>query len=856
MPLSHVRRWRTRGKQDILSHRRFGVPVRTGRSDRRTNPENFPEMTTIRVDEAGAARTPGHVPLLVMLFIGSGCAALIYEVVWFQQLTLIIGSSAISMGVVLATFMGGMSIGSLMLPRWVGTKQHPLRVYAGLEAAIGVLGIIIYFALPWVGGLYTAIGGPGTTGLLVRGLVCALFLLPPTFLMGATLPAIARWVDATPRGVSWLGFFYGGNTLGAVFGSLLAGFYLLRVHDMMIAAFVAASINLGVAALAFAFSGVMKYEAPAEEPKPEDNRLPPGAWPVLIAIGVSGMGALAAEAIWTRLLSLMLGATTYTFSMILASFLLGIGLGSGVGSYFARSVRNPRIALGACQILLMGAIAWAAYCLTRSVPFWPINPYLASEPAFAFQIDLVRCLWTTLPAATLWGASFPLALAGIARREQDAGRLVGRVYAANTIGAIVGALFGSLLVIAWVGTQQAQRILIGFALVAALTVILPTVSAKTGELVFRARGAIGAAAAVVIAIFLAWSVAAVPPILVAYGRYAATWIGSHGEFIYVGEGMNSSMAVSRLANGVLNYHNAGKVQASSEPQDMRLQRMLGHLTTLVPENPSSVLVIGCGAGVTAGAVSVDPSVTSVTIAEIEPLVPEVVSKYFSAHNFSVVDNPKTTVRIDDARHFLLTTDQKFDAITSDPFDPWVKGAATLYTKEFFEVMREHLNPGGVVTVFVQLYEAGTPAVKSEIATFLEVFPNGVVFANTSNGQGYDVVLLGRNGDDPIDVDRVQGRLIDPAYAVVAQSLAEIGFYNAVDLFSTYAGDKDDLTPWLADAEINRDRNLRLQFLAGLGINTYEQDDMYRAMMSLRTWPENLFTGSAATMAPLQASLAW
>jgi spermidine synthase len=316
------------------------------------------------------------------------------------------------------------------------------------------------------------------------------------------------------------------------------------------------------------------------------------------------------------------------------------------------------------------------------------------------------------------------------------------------------------------------------------------------------------------------------------------------------------MAVSRLANGVLNYHNAGKVQASSEPQDMRLQRMLGHLTTLVPENPSSVLVIGCGAGVTAGAVSVDPSVTSVTIAEIEPLVPEVVSKYFSAHNFSVVDNPKTTVRIVDARHFLLTTDQKFDAITSDPFDPWVKGAATLYTKEFFEVIREHLNPGGVVTVFVQLYEAGTPAVKSEIATFMEVFPNGVVFANTSNGQGYDVVLLGRNGDDPIDVDMVQGRLIDPSYAVVAQSLGEIGFYNAVDLFSTYAGDRDDLAPWLADAEINRDRNLRLQFLAGLGVNTYEQDDMYRAMMSLRTWPENLFTGSAATMAPLQASLAW
>lgn len=819
-------------------------------------PEILPDMTTIRVNEPVAVSTPGHLPLLVLLFIGSGCAALVYEIVWFQQLTLIIGSSAISMGVVLATFMAGMSIGSLTLPRFVGTKHHPLRVYAALEVAIGILGIIIYFLLPWVGGLYSAIGGPGMTGLLIRGLICALFLLPPTLMMGATLPAIARWVHATPTGVSWLGFFYGGNTFGAVLGCLLAGFYLLRVHDMMTAAFVAAAINLTVGGLAFAFSGVTTYDAPAEEPRPEDNALPPGAWPVLIAIGLSGMGALAAEAVWTRLLSLMLGATTYTFSLILASFLLGIGLGSAIGSYFARSVRNPRLALAACQIMLMVAIAWAAYCLTRSMPFWPINPYLASSPVFAFQIDLVRCLWATLPAALLWGASFPLALASIASREQDAGRLVGRVYAANTVGAIIGALFGSLLVIAWVGTQQAQRLLIAFACVAALTVLVPAVSAKTGELALRSRGAIAAVAAVVIGVFMAWTVAPVPPILVAYGRYAATWIGSHGEFIYVGEGMNSSMAVSRLSNGVLNYHNAGKVQASSEPQDMRLQRMLGHLTTLIPENPASVLVIGCGAGVTAGAVSIDPSVRSVTIAEIEPLVPAVVSQYFSQHNFAVVDNPKTTVRIDDARHFLLTTDEKFDAITSDPFDPWVKGAATLYTREFFQVIRDHLNPGGVVTVFVQLYEAGTPAVKSEIATFLEVFPNGVVFANTSNGQGYDVVLLGRNGDDPINVDMVQGRLIDPSYAVVAQSLAEIGFYNAVDLFSTYAGDKDDLAPWLADAEINRDRNLRLQFLAGLGVNTYEQDDMYRTMMSLRTWPENLFTGSAAIMAPLQASLMW
>jgi spermidine synthase len=257
---------------------------------------------------------------------------------------------------------------------------------------------------------------------------------------------------------------------------------------------------------------------------------------------------------------------------------------------------------------------------------------------------------------------------------------------------------------------------------------------------------------------LARVVPPLPGILVAYGRYAATWVGQN-EIVYVGEGVTASVAVSRTPSGALNYHNAGKVQASSEPQDMRLQRMLGHITTLVPKNPNKVLVIGCGAGVTAGAVSVDPLVKDQTIAEIEPLVPQVVSTHFSEHNFDVVRNPKVKVHLDDARHYLLTTNEKFDAITSDPLDPWVKGAATLYTREFFQVVKAHLNPGGVVTLFVQLYESTEEAAKSEIKTFLEAFPNGAVFANTINGQGYDLVLFGQLEDAKIDVDAVQARLV-------------------------------------------------------------------------------------------------
>jgi len=794
------------------------------------------------------------MPLLILLFVGSGCAALIYEIVWFQLLQLIVGSSSISLGVVLGTFMGGMCLGSLYLSKFVGTKEHPLRVYAALEAAIGVCGVLILFGLPWAGGLYTAIAIQGMPGLFMRALFCAICLLPPTLLMGATLPAIARWVQATPNGVSWLGFFYGGNTAGAVLGCILAGFYLLSTHDVAYATFVAVAINFAVAGAGFFLSKATPHTAPVDEDvKAAATKIPPGSWPVYATIGLSGMAALGAEVVWTRLLSLTIGATTYTFSLILAAFLAGLGIGSSVGSFAARTVANPRAALGWCQFFIMCGLAWAAYALTGSLPYWPINPELSTGAAYTFQIDIVRCLYTVLPSAILWGASFPLALAAVAQKDQDPGKLVGSVYAANTVGAILGSLVVALVLVAWIGTQGTQRVLIVMAGIGALLTLVP-VAKEGGKVVLEPRGlALGALVAIV-AIALVSSVGKIPGLLVAYGRFMPVRMGNMNDIIYMGEGLQSTVAVSRLPNGVLNYHNAGKVQASSEPQDMRLQRMLGHLTTLLPANPRKVLVIGCGAGVTAGAGSIDPRVLDQTIAEIEPLVPKVVSTYFAKHNFDVVNNPKVHIKIDDARHYILTTDEKFDAITSDPLDPWVKGAATLYTREFWELAKKHLNPGGVITVFVQLYESNEAAVKSEIGTFFEAFPNAIVFGNTYNGAGYDVVLVGQLDPKPIDVDAIQARLSTPEYAPIAHSLSEIGFNSAYDLFATFAAQGEMLKPWLADAQINRDRNLRLQYLAGLGFNLYQQATIYENMIRYRKYPENLFVGSPQTLQFLRSAI--
>ena len=231
--------------------------------------------------------------------------------------------------------------------------------------------------------------------------------------------------------------------------------------------------------------------------------------------------------------------------------------------------------------------------------------------------------------------------------------------------------------------------------------------------------------------------------------------------------------------------------------------MLGHLTTLTVPYPRSVLVIGCGAGITAGAVSIDPQVEHEIIVEIEPLVPQAAAKYFHEPNLKVFDNPKVQVRIDDGRHFLITTKERFDGITIDPLDPWVKGAASLYTKEFYEAMKQHLNPGGTVTMYIQLFETTQDAVKSAVATFFEVFPNGTIWGNPYQGKGHDMVLLGQVEPLHIDLDQMEQRVDYRGDSQLSMSLAEVGINSPVEFFATYAGRAPDLTKWLNGAGINR-----------------------------------------------------
>ncbi len=794
------------------------------------------------------SKTPGYLPVLLILFALSGCSALIYEVVWYQSLQLAIGSTSVSMGVLLATYMGGLCIGSLWFPRQQWTL-HPLKIYAALEAGIAVSALLVQLGLPYLSHVYVIGAESGFPGMLLRGLLAAICMLLPTILMGASLPAIIRWIEGTREGVAWWGFLYGANTLGAVCGCLLAGFWLLRVYNMATGIYAAMAINLAVAAISYLMAGMVSAPAPHTPPSGLTDADPAAPatsnWPVYLTIALSGATALGAEVVWTRLLGMLLLATVYIFSIILAVFLGGLAIGSAAGSGLLRRIK-PQSALGWCQILLAAGMAWTAWAIVNSLPYWQDDILLTANPWHMYQLDLKRCIWAILPATLFWGASFPLACAAVARPGQDPGRAAGGVYAANTLGGIVGALLVSLVLIPGIGTQQTEQLLLVVAVLSGLVAIVPVMKKSFGS--WALIGVV-----LLLCAGVTWSMDPIPGELIAYGRRMAINKGD-STILYTKEGRNSSVAISRWNNGTVYVNVNGHVEATTEIFDMKLQRMVGHLPALLHPNPKSVLGIGFGAGVSAGTFTRYPGIEKITVCEIEPVIPPASTKYFGDQDYRVALNPKTHIVFDDARHYLLTTTDKFDIIASDPLDVFVKGTAALYSKEYFESVKQHLNPGGYFSLYVPLYETDEPTIKSELKTFFDAFPYGSVWANLREGQGYDMVFMGQLTPLKIDLDTVQQRYSLPEHETVRQSLRDIGVMNLFDLFSTYTGSAADLAPYVKDAAVNTDGDLKLSYLAGWGINSNLEDYLYRQMLKYRKSPTAVFTGSPVNLQTLLASL--
>jgi spermidine synthase len=806
--------------------------------------------------DPSSPRRGGH-NLLRVLFLASGCAALIYEVVWLHLLRLVIGASALSVGIVLASFMGGMFIGSLFFARFVPATRNPLRIYALLELGIGVFGLLMPAVLPAVRSIYVGLVGYGALGIALRAVIAATLLLPPTALMGATLPAVARRYSQGRRGMSELASLYAANTAGAVLGCLLSAFVLLAFWDVWVATLAAVAINfaIGAAGLYLARTNTHDVAATAEGTAPAVETLPPAplsavsqeARAIYLATALSGLTALGAQVVWTRLLTLLFGATVYAFAIILAVFLSGLGLGSAVAAYLLRRGQNAARGLAATQFLLIPALLLSAVLLADVLPFASPAQHTAIGPLHALHV--LRALDVILPAAVLWGMSFPFALAAAGAGQHDTGRSSGHVYAANTMGAIAGALGVSFWIIPNHGTKWAEQALVVIAALSAAALYRTLwktrpASAERGHrrpsaaLPFLALAAGAAATAVLPGISRAF---------LAHGRYI-WWVDPRDQYLFVSEGAASTVAVHVGPDGFRNFHVSGRVEASNNPNDMRLQRLLGHLSALAHPNPESVLVVGLGAGVTAGAIALHPEVKRIVICEIEPRVVGA-AKQFAAENYGVLTDPRVEVVFDDARHFLATTHERFDIITSDPIHPWVRGNSVLFSKEYYAIVGSRLRPGGIATQWVPLYETSEQAIKIQMQTFMTAFPNGTVWNSAVGGNGYDVVLLGTQQPLHLDLASIQKRL--DASPRIVESLRQVRIRSLADLIATYGTQGGDMHAWLAGTSENRDFSLKLEYISGLALNDNSADPIYAHMIADRAFPTNLFSGPPELIAAVR-----
>jgi len=779
--------------------------------------------------------------MIYLLFFLSGTAALVYQVVWVRSLTLVFGGSHQAVTAVLAIFMAGLALGGYVIGRAVDRVERPLRLYGLLELGIAA------FALVFVGlmQVYPSVYVPLARGrddsivylTIVRSLFATVALIVPTTLMGGTLPVLSRFVSRQPEALrTSLSLLYGLNTLGAVLGALLAGFVLLRLYSVSatLSLAVAANVVIGlvsillqarlspVASRDFAAAERPDAAAPAPRPNPFPCRL------VLWGIGISGFCALGYEVLWTRILTLAVGASVYGFTIMLVAFLTGIALGSKayglltalVGGARARPTRAIAW-FGTVQIVI-GLTAFVVTLVLRDVPVNAVRLQgvfvrsgMDSFAVRAWSNFALAFLYMVVPAFFM-GVAFPLAGEVHARYRNAVGRAVGEVLAYNTVGAILGAAVSGFALIYLFGIERSLQ-------------LLTLLNVGTGLVVLaslaRTRRPAAAAATVTLAAlaFLAGN----PTALRLWdSKYFAIFRSNQPEafrtpemvreaventdVLYYAEGIESIVSVIGGKGGEQSFLTNGRVEASSHVQAQQVQLTLGHLPMLLASDPKRALVVGLGSGMTLGAISVHPSLERVTLAEIEPKVIGV-ARAFAPYNHSVLDNPKLRIVFNDGRNFLLTTQEKFDVITADPIHPWFRGAGYLYTTQYFKLAADHLNPGGVIAQWLPIYELTPADLRSVVRTFREHFKHTMLWLTH-----YDAELVGSNAPLVIDEPELARRMAVPA---VARDLEKVAMGSATDLLSYFVMGSQGMARFGLEGILNTDDRLYLEFSAPFSIAT-------------------------------------
>ncbi len=757
----------------------------------------------------------------LFLFFLSGAAGLIYEVVWLRMLGVVFGTSALAISTVLIVFMGGMSLGSFLLGKVTDRLRTPFLFYGVLEGGIGLLCLLVPFALSNIAGVYRsfypAVQNSYLALSLTRLALVIAVLLPPTFLMGGTFPAFSSAYAQIEEAGKDLSIVYAINTGGAVVGTLLGGFVLLPNLGISATIKVAVGINF----LVFFLAMLLGKKGERIEEVPALSIIYPATTATLatIVIGVSGFSAMALEVAWARALHMVFGITTYAFTTMLASFLLGLVIGSALIARYIERVENLPLLLAYIEI---GA-GFSALLFSRVIDSLPILflwlfKYIQNNFFLFYLCQFVICSLVLLIPTSLFGASFPIAMRIALRSRQQFAGGVGKVYAFNTLGNILGSFLSGFILIRLVGAA-------GVIVIASLLNILAGGIMLRGVVDVpkpRLKEAWGIWGAVLFFALIPfrWNIERLTsgvylyaPLYLERGSFKEAREAMEGRpIIYYKDSITSTITVlqgSQNGAPALALQIDGKTEASSHG-DLTTQYMIAHLPLLLHPSPKRAMIIGLASGCTLGAALCHP-LEEVICAEIEPAMIEA-SKLFKDVNEEYWKDKRARVVIEDGRNFLALTSEKYDCIISEPSNPWISGLGNLFTKEFYQICKDRLAEGGIFALWVPAYITSLEDFKGVIATVCSIFP----FVTIWNYPPIypDVVIICSTKPFRFSLEAVERKIRENPR--LARSLERINMRNVWDVVKGFL---------LPDARVR-------QFSRGSPINT---DDLPRIEYSAPKW---------------------
>ncbi|HSB64398.1 MAG TPA: fused MFS/spermidine synthase [Thermoanaerobaculia bacterium] len=773
---------------------------------------------------------------LAVCFFLTGASGLVYEVLWSRHLTLLFGSTTEAVSVVLATFMTGLGLGAHVLGRRIDRSPSPLRIYATLEIGVGAYALLTGPLLAFVRFAYGAIASrtelASGMSTLLKAVLSAAVLLVPSLLMGGTLPALVRAVSDSPKAARrLLPLLYALNTLGAVAGTLAAGLLFLEVFGLTRTMLLCAAVNVGVGALVLARA--RKAPAAARASEEREGALGPlrvlsrsraGRY-ALFGLFVSGATTMIYEVVETRVLALVFGVSSYAFTIVLAVFLGGLGLGA-LACALLSLLRAPRLLDFA---LAQAGVALAAVVGVALMPLVPrVLAYVRQVPELGFwSMLLIKGLLAALflfPLAFFSGLGVPILIDAIADDLGRLGRTIGGAYLVNTFGTVAGSLAAGFLLIPAVGTEGSMR----------GTILVNLAAAGIGGLILvpsprlRLATAAGIAAIALTSLLPArWpralflnSDTAAPPVLTTKVEIEALLSGSPKEVLFFREGKNATVGVTQsvFARTLL----VGAHPDASDRADMATQALLGFVPLAAHPHPEEVFVVGFGSGVTADAAARFPDVKRVDVAELESAVVEA-SPFYHHVNHAVEKNPKTRILIDDARSILGATPRRYDVVLSEPSNPWRAGVASLFTADFYRSAKRVLKEGGVFGQWTQLYGLPTSSLKMILRTYISVFPEVQVWWLDSG----DIVILGSEKPLPLSRARIDA-LLNGEFREDRRRFANIG--TAAEFYSRFLLGTDGVKRFVADeTELHTDDRPLLEFEAPRGLFLAKEQNALRLL---------------------------